>query len=91
MVKYFFSIGISIVLARCWHAVVRGRWACKGDLERHVKKMKGWNPADRADELWPSYTAHLIERNLIDDRRRFMASDDGVIIVDLFFPRWTFQ
>ena len=57
------------------------RWACKEDIERHLRRKKVWNPDDRADELWLSCIACLIERNLIDDRRRFMASEEGVIIV----------
>ena len=67
------------------------RWACKEDIERTLRRRKVHNPVDRADEIWQSFGQHLIRQGVMDERRRFVASASGVIIVEYVFIRMNFQ
>ena len=64
------------------------RWACKEDLERLLRRRRVYNPSVRADEIWQSTTEHLSKNNVMGERRRFVASASGVIIVEYFFIHW---
>jgi len=66
------------------------RWACKEDLERLLRKHRRSvsDPSARADEIWQSMAEHLSKNNVMGERRRFVASASGVIIVEYLFIHW---
>ena len=46
------------------------------------------NPVDRADEIWQSFGEHLIRQGVMDERRRFVASASGMIIIEKTIIHW---